>query len=317
MIRRHTAALLITGAVVTGAAAIAATGSISAAARTATTTGQAAGLETIFGGIGRGHGGFGGLTVTAVGGNTISATDRDGQIITILVGASTTYAEAGATASLADVHVGSRIAVQRATTGTGTTTVTASGVTILLPTTEGTVSAVSGDTITVKDRDNTAATITVSGATRYQKAGKAASLADITPGTTIRAEGTTSGTTLSAQLVTIEVPHLDGQVTAVSGTTYTITDHDGTVYTVTADSGTTYVAADGTASSAAAVKVGVDINAEGTLSSDGKTLTAVRVSISPAGSGHGGGHGGDNDGDGPGGTPPTGGATSTTGTATA
>jgi hypothetical protein len=152
MIRRYTAAILIAGAVVLGGAitTMAATGSLSVAAKTATTISQTAGLDINFGGIGRGHDGFGGLTVTAINGSTISATDHDGQTVTILVGTSTTYAEAGATASLSDIHVGSRIAVKSATTGASATMVTAASVTILLPTTEGTVSAVSGDTITVR-----------------------------------------------------------------------------------------------------------------------------------------------------------------------
>src|SRR3954463_1794180 len=62
-----------------------------------------------FGGRQR-HVGFGRvLAVTGVSGNTntITATGRGGQTITVNVSATTAYTEAGASASLADIHPGS------------------------------------------------------------------------------------------------------------------------------------------------------------------------------------------------------------------
>ena len=61
----------------------------------------------------RGHVGFGRvLAVTGVSENTITATGRRGQTVTVQVSATTTYTKAGASASLADIHPGSLIAVR-------------------------------------------------------------------------------------------------------------------------------------------------------------------------------------------------------------
>jgi hypothetical protein len=73
----------------------------------------------------------------------------------------------------------------------------------------------------------------------------------------------------------------------VNGSSYTVTARFGTTYTVNATTSTTYVNPDGTASSASAVKTGVFIAAQGTLSADGKTLTAQRIVVAPAGTGRG------------------------------
>ena len=237
--------------------------------------------------------------MTAVSGNTITATGRGGQKVSVQVSAATTYSRAGASITLADIHAGDTIAV-RGTAATTGGVLNATAITIVLPSEGGVVTAVSGNTLTLTGFDGTAHTVTVSAATRYQKAGQDAALADVTTGTSIRVEGTSnSDGSLIAVRVTIQVPHLDGQVTAVNGTSYSVTGHEGTARTITATDSTVFVNADGTKATAAAVKVGVELMAEGTLSADGKTLTAQRVTIAPAegnrgpGSGDHGGHGQD------------------------
>lgn len=280
------------------------------------------------GGDGGGYGGFDGeLTVTSVTNNTIAATGRGGQTITVQVSATTAYTEAGASASLSDIAVGSRIAVRSTAATTGGTTIDATGVTIVLPQVAGVVTQAGNATLTLTGFDGSTRTVTVTSATRYQKAGQSAALADIVTGTAIVVEGTTaSDGSLSAVRVTIQVPRIGGQVTATSGSSYTVASRDGTSDTITTSSSTTYVNADGSAASSAMVKVGVSIIAEGALSSDGKTLTAQRIVVMPSlteGAGPGfGGHGGfgggfDGSGTGTQGSGATGGApsgTSTSGT---
>jgi hypothetical protein len=214
----------------------------------------------------------------------------------VQVSATTVYTEAGATASLSDIQVGSEIAVKSSSSGKNATTINATGITILLPTESGVVTAVSGNTLTVTGFDGATHTITVNANTRYQKAGQSAALSDISSGTSVVAEGTTkSDGSLTALRVTIQLPHIDGKVTAVNGTSYTVTGRAGQSYTIVATADTTYVNANGGSASASAVKSGTYIMAEGTLSSDGKTLTAQRISIAPSGAGRGPGgrgHGG-------------------------
>jgi len=68
-------------------------------------------------------------------------------------------------------------------------------------------------------------------------------------------------------------------VSAVNGSTYTLAGPKEGALTITATSSTTYVNADGSSASAAAVKAGTFITAEGTFSNQGKTLTAERITI--------------------------------------
>jgi hypothetical protein len=83
-------------------------------------------------------------------------------------------------------------------------------------------------------------------------------------------------------------PRADGQVTAVNGDTITIkadsdqgqTNEYGNVTTVVLSNSTKYLADhNGSATTKASIKVGSFIVAEGTLSSDGKTVTASQVSV--------------------------------------
>jgi hypothetical protein len=131
-------------------------------------------------------------TVTAVTGNGFTLSKRDGTTWTVTVSNSTTYTvgalnrKAG---TKADVKVGSEVAVQ-GTQGTGNT-LSAITVHVRAPTVAGQVTAKSGNTITVRRGDGTTATIHVSSSTTYRVRGATnASLANITVGMGILAEGT-------------------------------------------------------------------------------------------------------------------------------
>jgi hypothetical protein len=220
--------------------------------------------------------------------NTITATGRRGQTVTVQVSTTTTYTEAGAGASLADIHPGSLIAVRGSLAGTSAPTINATRVAILLSMKAGVVTNVSGTTLTLTGFDGASHTVSVTDQTRYQKAGASAALSDVTTGTAIVAAGTLdSSGTLTAVRVLIRVPTIRGEVTGVSGSSYTVAVRFGTTYTVNATSSTTYVNRDGTAASASAVTAGTYIAAQGTLSADGKTLTAQRIVVLPAGTGRG------------------------------
>lgn len=242
--------------------------------------------------FGPGFGRFGrGLTVTGVSGNTITATGHGGQTVTIQVSATTAYTEAGSSAALSDVHAGAVIAVQGSFANTGETAINATGVTIILPTASGVVTAVNGNSFTLAGFNGVTHTVNVSGSTRYQKAGQSAALSDIATGSAVVVEGTlNSNGSLAAVRVTIQVPRLGGQISAVNGSSYTIAGRFGATYTVHTTGSTTYMNADGTPATASALKTGASIIAEGSLSGDGKTLTAQRITVLPAGQGRGFGH---------------------------
>ncbi len=238
-----------------------------------------------FGAFGRGAAG---LTVTAVNGNTITATRWGNQSVTVQVSATTAYTEAGASASLSDVTVGAHIAVQGSRASANSTTINATGVTIVLPQEAGVVTAVNGSTLTLTGLDGRTWTVALTGSTRYQKAGQSAASSDVTTGTAVVVEGTqNSDGSLTAVRVAIQLPRIGGQVATVNGTSITLQARGGITQTVTTSGSTTYVNPDGSTAAASAVKAGAFIMAEGTLSSDGKTLAAQRITVIPAGKGPG------------------------------
>lgn len=232
------------------------------------------------------HGAF--MKVTNVSGNTVTGTTWDNGTATVTVSSSTRYDRAGQTASLSDIHTGSLIAVRG--TVTGTSSINATAIEIVLPHVGGLVTGVSGSSITVSDFGGASHTVRVDSNTKYDRAGKSASLSDITKGSRIAAEGNTNGDgSLQALRVEIMLPKIAGQVTAINGSSYTVSRFAGpfqtgtpATVTVVTSSSTTFATRGDTSANASAVKVGSFIIAEGTLSADGKTLQADRVLIAPA-----------------------------------
>jgi hypothetical protein len=114
----------------------------------------------------------------------------------------------------------------------------------------------------------------------------------------------------------VHKPHIGGTVKSVSGSTILVTDYDGFTRTIKTSSSTTY-----NDSLTASPAVGTEINAEGTVDSDGTSLDATVIWKGGPGfggpGGPGGPGGGPGRGHGPGRTKPTGVPTSVpTGTTT-
>jgi hypothetical protein len=130
----------------------------------------------------------GGVTITAISGSSISLKTDDGWTRTIAVDSGTTYSKAGATIALGDLKVGDTIGFRQTRESDGSYTI--DSITVLLPTAGGQVTAISGSTITVTQRDGTTATIKVNGSTTYTVNGNAAALSDVKVGMEIVAEGT-------------------------------------------------------------------------------------------------------------------------------
>jgi hypothetical protein len=270
-------------------------------------------------------GGF--FTVTGVnsGTDTITATGRGKQTITITVATTTTYTMARQSISLGQITTGEQIAVRGARTSA--TAISASSITVVLPTESGKVTNLSP--LTISGFNNTSHTIDVGSSTTYTMAGQRATLGDIAIGTFIVAQGTTnSGSSLNALMITIQTPRAGGQVSAsspdsVGGTAYTITERQNGTMTIDGTGSTVYVGPSGATVNSSTIVKGTFIMAEGTLSTDGKTLTALRITVMPArtgnwgpGRGFGNGKGGFGHRGGPGGwaTPsPTAAATAGTG----
>jgi hypothetical protein len=132
--------------------------------------------------------GFGGIEITAISGSKLSLATADGWTRTITVDGGTTYAKGTATIALKDLAVGDQIRFRQTLESNGAYSIDA--IAVIPPHAGGTVTAVSGSTITVEQRDGSTATIKVSSSTTYSVAGAAASLADVKVGMRLMAEGT-------------------------------------------------------------------------------------------------------------------------------
>lgn len=159
-------------------------------------------------GLGRGLGvhafgprGFGQITITAISGSNLSLKTVDGWSRTIAVTSATKITKGGQTVAISDLKVGDRVVFHQTRASDGTFTIDA--IEVVLPQVAGEVTAKSGDSITVKRKDGTTATISVSGGTTYRVPGvTSASLSDITVGMKVVAQGTlASDGSLSASAV--------------------------------------------------------------------------------------------------------------------
>lgn len=163
-----------------------------------------------------------------------------------------------------------------------------------------TVSSVSGNTITAKQSDGTSVTIHTTSSTRYTRAGKTVDSSQVKAGTQIAVQGTrNSDGSIAASTVNIVLPHAQGKITQISGSTITVSSRGGT-QTIHVSASTTYDTvtrgSNGPTSSAASLsdlKVGTYIEAEGSQNSDGSLAAeAVHILPAPSAGGHGRGWGG-------------------------
>jgi hypothetical protein len=208
------------------------------------------------------------------------------------VDSNTKYTKAGATIALTDIQKGDKLAVQGSRTAQGA--ITATSIAVVLPTEVGVVTGTGSSTLALTGFNGATHTVNISSTTRYQKAGQTASSSDVTTGTAVVVEGTTNTDgSINADLVTIQLPRVGGQVTATGTNSYTVSGRNGnTSVTVNTSSSTTYVDPSGATVQPSTITNGTNILAEGSLSADGKTLTALRITVLQAGSNHGGHFGG-------------------------
>lgn len=181
-----------------------------------------------------------------------------------------------------------------ATTGT----VNARGMNRVRPAAVGKVTAISGTKITVSSanpKDNTVTTYAVDASSATVEKGAAgttpaaATLSDIAIGDTVMVQGTASGTSIIATKILDGIMArgmmMDmgkgpggrgmgarGTVTAVSGSTITVSSKDGASYTINASDAKVSKTVD---IAVGDIKVGDEIDAQGTVS--GTTVTATHI----------------------------------------
>ena len=222
-----------------------------------------------FGGPGAVAGrGFGDIKVTAVSGSSVSLATDDGWTRTITVTGTTTITKGGAAATLADLAVGDSVRLSQTRNADGTYTIKA--IAIVLPQVAGTVTAVGTDTITITLRDGTSQTIRTNGSTAYHLEQADGKRSDVSVGSAIVATGEKAADgSLTASSVWVRLPHVAGTVTAIDGSTITISRRDGTTVTIHAGSATTIRVAGVDNAKLSDITTGMVIAVEGTQRADG------------------------------------------------
>jgi len=287
------AVAVLGAAVALGAAAPSSPGEASSASTAAVadpTRWQApAGVAGVAGGLGHLRGGalLGQIEISAINGSSISLETANGWTRTITVTGDVEIIRGGESISLGDLEVGDTIGLRETRNEDGTFTLEA--IVVVVPRVAGTVTAVDGDSITVQRRGGLTQEIATTGSTTYRLGADATSRAEVTVGDRIVAYGEAgAGGAFTATSVVIALPRAAGQVTAISGSSFTLQLRDGTSVTVNVDGDTAYRLPGVTDPGLDDVEVGDIVVVAGTQ--DGTTIDA-QVVASGMGRGMGRGHG--------------------------
>ncbi len=227
--------------------------------------------------------------VTSVSGSTITIVDAEGFSRSIDVDATTAYDENGNAATLADVVVGSRIEAA-GTVDADKTSLDARQIHISSPITtrsefvNGTVAALSVDSLTLNTRDGHSVSFAITSSTTFKQGDVDTTQAALVVGdqvmlrATIVSNSATNTSTSRADFIDIQLSKVEGVVTGVANGVITLTTAQNVVRSVVVSAATTY-SQGGSDASFSDVTVGVDIEAQGTLQANGATLAALTVNI--------------------------------------
>jgi uncharacterized protein DUF5666 len=160
-----------------------------------------------------------------------------------------------------------------------------------------TITAINGSDISLRTDDGWTRTIAVTSTTTITKGGATIGVADLAVGDQVRfAQDRAADGTYTVTDIVVVLPTVVGEVTAIDGSTLTVTQPGGTTATVHVDGDTTYRIAGGATGSLSDIKVGSLIAAEGTQRADGSLdASIVRTGFDRRGDGRGPGWRGDHD----------------------
>jgi hypothetical protein len=220
------------------------------------------------------------ITITAIDGTKLALRTDNGWTRTIDA-AGATVTRDGATVAVSTLKVGDQVVFRETRNADGTYTITA--IMVIQPAVAGTVASVSGDTVTVTQRDGATSKVVLTGSTTYQLAGQAATKDAVVAGARIVARGAlASDGTLTASSVDVAPATAAGTVKEKGTSSLTLTTRDGSSVTIKVSSSTTYQVGGVTTPTLADVKVGDIVMAAGSRNADG-SLSASVVRSAPAG----------------------------------
>jgi hypothetical protein len=213
------------------------------------------------------------ITIAKIDGSNVSLKTDDGWTRTIAVTDTTEIRIGSQVGKLSDLNVGDEVSLREKKNADGTYTITL--IVVRVPTIAGTVTDVSSSGFTVKLRDGSSKTVTVSGSTSFLVGTAKSSKADLSVGARVQVEGT-DGTPFAATVVHIVPDVRIGKVTATTSTTITIEVRGGKTTTIHVDAATTYKILRTTTAKLSDVTVGMYVSAQGLSRADG-SLDATSV----------------------------------------
>jgi hypothetical protein len=148
----------------------------------------------------------------------------------------------------------------------------------------GTVTNISGSTLTLRTLQGTD-TVTTTSATTYSREGKKVSFSAVKVGDVVQVRSTHGGPAsktvtppITAVAITIEVPTITGRVQSVSGNTITLVTSNGQLEYATTSSATVYQGIGNATATSASVKSGIYVVVQGT-ETDLTHITADGVQV--------------------------------------
>jgi hypothetical protein len=229
-------------------------------------------------------------SVTAVNGSSFTLQSKARGSQTVSTDSTTVFNKNGAVDSsgIADVAVGSNVTVA-GTWDSTVSTVAATKVNIVVrtATTTGTVTAVSGNTISMTGTGSaaTAYTVDATNAKVYRKYGATMQVSVIQTGDTLQVRGPVNGAIIAATTIRDQSQQqrngtFTGSVTAVSGSSFTIQSKARSSQTVSTDSTTVFDKNGAVDSSGVAdVAVGSNVTVTGLWDSTNSNVAASKVNV--------------------------------------
>jgi hypothetical protein len=212
--------------------------------------------------------GFREITISAIDGSSVTLETDDGWSRTVEVTDSVALTKGGQEIEASDLAVGDQVRLGQTRNDDGSYTVDA--LAVVVPKVRGEVSDVSSSGFKVTTRDGSVWTVTVDGATEYRYGTGSGSIADITNGTRVLVQGTSTGdNALTATSVRVPGDRAVGTVLAKTADTITVKTRDGSEVTVHVDGDTTYRIADVETADLGDVAVDMAIGVSGRARQDG------------------------------------------------
>lgn len=210
------------------------------------------------------------ITIQSIDGSSISLKTDDGWTRTIVLGADAKIDKDGQAATAGDLKVGDRVTFRQKRNDDGTYSITA--LSVHLPMVAGTVSAIDGNSLTVKQRDGSTRTVTLTGSTAYKLGPTDGKKSDLKVDSVVVVSGTEGpGKDFSATTVRIRVrlDRVGGEVTAKTKDSITVKQRDGSKATIQIGKDTKFFVRGATTADLADVTVGMKLSAVGTKNADG------------------------------------------------